>query len=95
MVRERSETATYANATSDLTRAAAASGGARTRLYRKARIALTKLLMAAQAADGKGTLGVSITTLQSAVASLLALVPSTTGRARAGTRSSLLALVPS
>jgi hypothetical protein len=65
----------YTNAKSNLTRAAAASGGARTRLYRKARMALTKLLAAAQAADGKGTLGVSITTLQSAVASLLALVP--------------------
>jgi hypothetical protein len=39
-------------------------------------VALTKLLTIARRADVKGTLGVSITTLQSAVAALLALVRS-------------------
>ena len=35
-----------------------------------------KLLAAANAADGKGTLGVSLTELDAAVNALLALVPS-------------------
>jgi protocatechuate 3,4-dioxygenase beta subunit len=59
-----------------LDRAAASSGSRRTRQYRRARATLTKLLATATAADAKGTLGVSLTTLGQAVNALLVLVPS-------------------
>jgi hypothetical protein len=46
------------------------------RLHRKARAMLSQLLVRAQAAATKGTLGVGVTTIASAVAALLALIPS-------------------
>ncbi|MFN8544809.1 MAG: Ig-like domain-containing protein [Candidatus Binatia bacterium] len=58
-----------------LTRAAATSGKRRTKRYVKARRIAQALLAAARHADGKGTLGVSLATVEDAVAALLAQFP--------------------
>jgi hypothetical protein len=58
-----------------LDRAGDASGARQLRQYRKARKALERIVTVATTADGKGTLGVSLSAVQQAVTALLALVP--------------------
>jgi protocatechuate 3,4-dioxygenase beta subunit len=60
-----------------LDRAVTASGDKQTRLYRKARTLLARLVDQASIADTNGTLGVSLATLEAAVSALVALFPST------------------
>jgi protocatechuate 3,4-dioxygenase beta subunit len=59
-----------------LTRATSASGGKQTRLYAPARTELAKLAAVAAAADGKGLLDGSLSSIKQAVTALLAVVPS-------------------
>ena len=59
-----------------LDRASSSAGTKQTRLYRKARAALDHLVAVATAADTKGTLGVSLASIDAAVTAVLALVPS-------------------
>jgi protocatechuate 3,4-dioxygenase beta subunit len=56
-------------------KAATAAGAKQARAYGKARALLGKLLAAAAAADGKGTLGVSLATLQAAAGAVVDLLP--------------------
>jgi len=56
-------------------RAASASGSKRTRLYQRARGTIAKLVAAATAANGAGTLGVALSPITQAAAAVLALVP--------------------
>ena len=58
-----------------LAKAGQTTGKKQAKVYRQARAALTKLLATARAADGRGRLGVSLPALETAVDTLLALVP--------------------
>lgn len=58
-----------------LGQAESASGKQQTKLYKKARSLLNKLLAKARAADGKGRLGVPLAPIEAAVNALLARIP--------------------
>jgi protocatechuate 3,4-dioxygenase beta subunit len=58
-----------------LGRAASSTGARQTKLYRRARTLLGKLLSVATAADAAGTLGASLASLEATVNALLALIP--------------------
>ena len=60
-----------------LDRAASASGGKQSRLYRRAGAALQKLVDVATTANDAGTLDASLATLSGAVTTLVALLPAT------------------
>ena len=74
LIADRSVLDEHANDAVD--RAAGASGTRRNRLYAKARATFGRLLSVADTADARGSLGVSLTPIQQAVAALLAVLPS-------------------